>query len=155
MEAYVHKTLYKNLYSGDPQNGNSQGPMKRRAKTKKPRERSCNEHYTAITEQLLLPGATWVHLKNIYVVKLAKFIYSRKKSEIWLLPGQRRQTPIGKGHTGVIVMFYTLIGAGIQRAVPLRSVRFRVHTSYLKERKRTINKDWPLVSEKQAEVFTG
>lgn len=36
----------------------------------------------------------------------------------------------------------------------LKICAFRV-TSYLKERKRTINKYWPLVSERQAEVFTG
>lgn len=89
---------------------------------------------TAITEQLLLPGATWVHLKNIYIVKLAKFIYSRRKSEIWLLPGQWRQTPTGKGRAGVIVTSYTLIGAGIQRAVPLRSVRSGLHLTSKKEK---------------------
>ena len=44
---------------------------------------SHNEHYAAILEQLLLPAATWVRLKNIYLFKLAKLIYrGKKKSEV-------------------------------------------------------------------------
>ena len=45
---------------------------------------SHNERHAAILEQLVLPAATWVCLKNTYICKLAKLIYrgKKKKSEV-------------------------------------------------------------------------
>ena len=78
---------------------------------------SHNEHYAAILEQLLLPAATWVRLKNIYLFKLAKLIYRGKKNQKL---GRWRQKLARRGiHAGVMVMLYMLIGAGIQRILLL------------------------------------
>ena len=67
------RNLPKHLYSWALQNGNGKGPMNRTAKC------SHNERHAAILEQLVLPAATWVCLKNTYICKLAKLIYRGKK----------------------------------------------------------------------------
>ena len=77
---------------------------------------SHNERHAAILEQLVLPAATWVCLKNTYICKLAKLIYRGKKKNQKL--GRWRQKLARRGiHAGVMVMLYVLIGAGIQSAV--------------------------------------